>query len=306
MTPIWHITTNRPLIAALVAACTLLWPAIAPAAAPPGTYTYNGHTFDTQAADLVVPVTGGTAYVYRTGMTFNWSDAWGKFTSSTNDQRWWAYEGTATSDAREFDACGYVQHRRGEFQLDDDGFYRWNCRAAAVVSRYIIRYKRAPRGMRCLKRGYTFWCSRFANGRQTVKLVYRPPVLQRVRYEVQSGRVDECGAVSTTNGASGAPGKYVVFGRNPADCGAAMGDRDAIMRMAAYTAVRGAPGGGYERIGGGMTCSKIAGTDSMLRCTNGDRCVVMSRFSKGRFPRVYDAWAWSAIATFPGYPFSGC
>lgn len=307
MSTLWGKITKHTVLVAVVAACALLWPAAALADAPPGTYTYNGQTFNTEDAVMVIPVAGGTAYLYDNGMTYNWSSYYGRFLSSTNDSRWWTYRGISTSDAREFRGCGYVQHRRGEFQLDSDGFYRWNCRAAAVVARYIINYRRAPRGIRCLKRGGdTFWCSRFINGRQTVKLVYRTPMLQRSRWFVQSSGVQECGAVSTTNGASGKPGKYVLFGRDSASCDLAFSDSDALMGMAAYTAMKGAPGGDYSAIGGDMRCSKIAGTDSMLICTNASRCVVAGRFSKGQFPRVYDEWAWSPIATLGYDPFSYC
>lgn len=307
MSTLWGKITKHTVLVAVVAAGALLWPAAALAAAPPGTYTFNGQTFNTADAVMTMPVAGGTAYLYDSGMTYNWSDYFGKFTSSTNGSPWWAYRGISTSDAKEFRGCGYVQHRRGEFQLDNDGFYRWNCSAAASVARYIINYRRAPRGMRCLKRGGdTFWCSRFNRGRQTVKLVYRTPALQRTRRYVQSGRVQECGAVSTTNGASGKPGKYVMFAKDDASCDRAFLDHDALMGMAAYTAMKGAPGGDYAVIGVDMGCFKMAGTESMLICTNGSKCVIAGRFSKGQFPRVYDEWAWSSIATLPYDPFSNC
>lgn len=308
MNPIWHTTLRHLLLTALVATGALVWPAIAAADAPAGTYTFNGHTFNTENAVMTLPVTGGTAYIYDSGYTFNWSDYWGKFTSSNNGSRWWAYRGTVTNDAKQFRrGCGrFVQHRRGEFQIENG--YRWSCRAGAAVAAYVVRYKKAPPRMRCLKRANTFYCSRFIRGRQTVKFTYRTAGQQKIRRAINNSAVRECGAVSTTSGTSGKPGKYVVFARNDQSCVEALSDHDAIMGMAAYTAMKGAPGGDYHSIGTdrNMRCFKIGGTDSMLACTGGNTCVVLSRFSKGRFPRVYDEWAWSGIVTARFDPFQSC
>jgi len=114
----------------------------------------------------------------------------------------------------------------------------------------------------------------------------------------------ECGAVKTTYGGN-APDKYVVFARNDMDCMWAMSDSRSLENMAAYTSTKGRPTPPHNAVAG-MPCSKLPNTGSMLICTDSQRCIVMSSFTRSSGRYLLDEWVWSAITRLGYDPFYYC
>lgn len=306
MNTIWGSTINRTILVALVAVSALLWPAAASASveAPPGTHSFNGWSFNTEDARLRMTDAEGTSYAFTSGLHVRWSSYFRKFTSGGNSGAWWSYRGKVTNMDLG-DGCAYVRHRRGEFEINDG--YRVTCSYSARVARHVIDYRRAPAGQRCLKRGDVLHCSRFLSGRQTATFTYRTEQERKVRLIEQRGIVLECGAVHGGSlRSTGFPHKFVVFARDTASCDQAFSDRTSLENMVTWTASHDRVAPPHQTIGGDMDCFRIAG-GTYLACTNGPRCVVLTDFSRGRFPVVWDGWrAWGAFAYAPYDLFANC
>lgn len=304
MNTLWGTIIGRTLLIAVVATGALLWPAAALAEAPPGSYTWNGHSFNTEDARLKYTNSIGTYYKFDNGLNANWSTYYGKFLSGSKSDPWWVFQGRVTRmDIG--NGCAYVQHRRGEFEVNTG--YRVTCSYGARTADYVIDNRKAPAGQRCLKRGDVFYCSRFKYGRQTAKFTYRTQGEQNVREARDEGVVMECGAVATSgSGLHGFPARFVVFSRDAASCDAAFADRTQLENMVDWSSIHAGPADPHRTIGGGMDCFRIFNAEK-ISCTNGSQCVVLMPFTMGRYARVDDGWrAWSNFAASPYAPFSNC